>query len=139
MLSARDSFLHFVHDNLVGVVVRNLRRDPDDASLSQLAIGVNIQFIGDDSEVAVSGLLTNIDVIDEKERDCITTVEKLSALLRLGGYTQLVDYTTLSPAGGNVFWDVNAIRFRPVSDDLFFRYSCTLRLEYQTGTNSTLS
>lgn len=133
MLQARDTFLHFVSDSLAPnlIVVRNMRRDPDNPKLSEIqAPAVNIEFIGDDAQVLISSLLCNIDVVSDSERDCIGITEAVRFILLAAGYTPLIDYTTLSPTGGNLYWDVNSVKFRPVRDELFYRYSCTLRLNY---------
>jgi hypothetical protein len=128
--------MHFVSDSLAPnqVVVRNLRRDPDNPKQIEIqSPAVNIEFIGDDPQILVSSILCNVDVVSDLERDCISMTEAVRAVLQAAGYTPLIKYPSLALAGGNLYWDVNSIKFRPVRDELFYRYSCTLRLMYHDG------
>jgi hypothetical protein len=132
--AVRDSFLQFLADNSVTYPVRNLRKDPDNPKLSQIQEGaVNVQFIVDDPSVQVSDVTVNIDVVSTAELTAIDMMRAMWNLLSASAMTPLFDYTVpASPIRqqGNVFWNPEKVRFRPVASDLYFRYSCTLTLSY---------
>lgn len=134
MREARDTFLHFLQDNLPGVIVRNLRRDSDDPSLAELAVNaLNVQFIGDDLQIHISKLMVTMDIIFDEELSAIDCMNKIWGILSPGAYSPLLDYTdptTPVATGSNLYWNQDSIRFRPIVSELTFRYNCTLQLSY---------
>lgn len=136
MRQARDTFLHFLSDNLAaGTVVHNLRLDPNyqDAWLLQMN-AVNVQFLTDSPRARMSDLTVTVDVIADSELDAVTMATNVFLLLSQSGTTPILDYTnqSLPPVslGSNLFWDTEAVRFRPVYGETYFRHSALLTLSY---------
>jgi hypothetical protein len=135
MRQARDTFLHFLADNLPTLTIHNLRHDPNFPSASQLQMeGLNIQFLNDSPRVDVSGLTVTIDATYANELDAVDAMTTVWKLLQLTGYTRLTDYSdpnNLIVHNTNLVWDTTQVRFRPVFSDTYTRFSCLLALSYQ--------
>jgi hypothetical protein len=127
MRSVRDTFLHFLADNLPGVTVRYLRRDLNDPSADNLAVNaLNVQFLN----VELGHIDTHQTVLDTDEA-ALAAMQSAWEILKAGAYTPLLDYTvpaTPVVVGKNVFWDRNKVQFRRLYDDNHCRYTCTLPL-----------
>jgi hypothetical protein len=134
MRAARDSFLHFLSDNLAGLEVRNLRRDPDMPELEFIKPNaVNVKFLDVGLSVHVAPLTASIDIAHDSELSAIDLMKQVWSLLSATGYCAQKDYTDpQNPVAlnSNLFWDTNSVSFRPISGDLFSRYNCTLTLSY---------
>ena len=143
MIQAQDTFLHIIADNLPSLTVHPLRIDhahPENESLQMNA--VNIEFTIADLRVQVSQVYTLIDVINDDEQTARTQALQIAQLLQQGGVAPEMDYSGLAatpptpavPTGRNIFWNPNAVRFRPVnSGDSYFRFNCTLVLNFNNS------
>src|SRR6185437_1838991 len=136
MRNTRDTFLHFLSDNLVGIPVRGVWRSPNvpDGDLIQNN-SVNVTFLDGTFSTHVSKQLCMIDVVNSDELTAIDWTDTLWALLSLRCFTPQLDNTIPSapvPTGSNVMWPMSNIRFTPIKDDYYFRYSCRLALQNQS-------
>jgi hypothetical protein len=127
----RDTFLHYLADNLPALTVKNLRRDvnnPDAIRVTTEAL--NVQFIEDAPNVHIGSITVLMDVISADELTAVDMMNSVWQLLSLAGYTPQLDYSTTPPTqlASNLFWNPNTIKFRPVWDDLYTRYSALLRI-----------
>lgn len=134
MVQVRDTFLHFLADNLTGIEVHPVRKDPNDPSAELLKLNaVNVEFLGFDLAVDVSGQQVVIDVVNDDERTAVTWVSSLFTLLSAAYYTPKLDYNTPSspvPTGTNIMWDRKKVRFRKVGNDNYSHFSCVLDLKF---------
>lgn len=134
MRAVRDTFLHFLADNLSGVKVRGMWRDPNypDAQALEQDV-VNVQFLDDALDPILSTQKVSIQIVASSEFDAISWSESLWKLLSGTFYTPLYDYSdpkNPKPLGSNISWAVNSVRFKPIRDDYYFRYLCILPLNY---------
>ena len=135
MRPCRDTFLHFIADNLGGgISVHAKRCDPNDPAADQLQVNaVNIYFLDIElDQIAVETAV--IDVINNDENTAVDWVTALWTILHAAYFTPLLDYTVPAspvPAGGNVIWDRKKIRFKRISkDDNYCHLSCVLPLRF---------
>lgn len=134
MIDVRDSFLHFLADNLqpiivnglqVSIPVHNVRRDLNTPGNDQLQMeAVNVKFLNTDYSMEVSNLTVSIDVLYSDELQAAGVQDALFTLLKQAAYTPKLDYT--NPAnpvdvGYTVFWEP-AIKFKPIHDMLYIHY-----------------
>lgn len=134
MRACRDTFLHFLADNLTGQTVHPLRRDVDNPSSGTLQNNaVNVQFIKDHPDVHIGSTFVIIDVINDNELQAIANTRDVWNLLSAAAYTPKFDYSSGSPVatGTNVMWDPCRVTFIQVRDDFSFHYSCLLELEHR--------
>ena len=135
MRNVRDSFLRFLADNLQtsNIPVHNVRRDTDNPDANQLQNNaVNVTFLNANLTTTVSQQVVSVDVVANNELSAIDWATTLWRILSGAFMTPCLDYTNSSspvPTGTNVFWNRTSIRFRPVADDFFFRYTATFPLE----------
>jgi hypothetical protein len=132
--SARDTFLHFLADNLTSVTIHPRRRDANDPSADELAENaVNVEFTGVSFGPDISEQQAAIDVIYTDERTAVDTVAQLWNLFQSAYYTPLLNYTTLTPVatGTNLMWDKTAVRFRRVYSGDYTHYTCLLPLKFR--------
>ncbi len=136
MLSqARDTFLHFIADNLpTGTAFHYLHRDPNDPASELLKTNaVNVEFNGMASYNLTDMQYVSIDVVADYDDDAVTWVKNVVDLLRSAYYTPLYNYTVPTapvPVRGNVMWPRAAINFRKIHSDNYSHYSCQLTLEF---------
>lgn len=134
MIAARETFLHYLQDNLAPIAVHNLRRDPDDPDAERvLCPAVNVQFHGDKTTNHVSTVQVYIDVVNESEWDATGVIGQVSALLTARFFTEKFDYS--DPAnpknlGTTLSWNPERVIFRPIWDDNFYRAQCNLTLNH---------
>jgi hypothetical protein len=134
MRPMRDSFLHFLADNLSGVPVHNRRKDPNDPSAYDLREGaVNVEFMSFEGDPHVSVRRVVIDVIHADELTAESWVSSVWNLLKAAFYTTIKDYT--NPAApvtvpGHMMWDRNSVRFRRVFSEHYTHYSCVLPVKF---------
>jgi hypothetical protein len=133
--SVRHTFLHFLADNLVGISVHPVRRDASDPSTEILKINaVNVQFLGLDLDIAVSGQQAVIDVVNEDESTAVDWVSSVFALLSAAYYTPLLSYDDIqspAPLGSNIMWDRHRVRFKKIAlSDNYSHFSCVLDLKF---------
>lgn len=135
MRNVRDSFLHFLADNLTGVPIHPVRRDMNDPKSDKLqGNALNVQFSNTSFGVAQSTQVVNLDILNDNELVVVQWTEQLWRLLSSSFYTPLLDYTDpLNPVstGTNIMWDRNGVRFSPIWDDYYYRYLCPLSLHYK--------
>jgi hypothetical protein len=133
MRALRDTWLHYLADNLPGVKVNPLRRSSTNEGLdTPQANAVNVQFLKDD--LAITGTKTSvlIDILNDDENACLDMVQQVWHLLNVTGSIPKLDYTSGSPTplGNNISWDSTKIQFRYVYSAFYFRYSCLLALTH---------
>lgn len=137
MRSARDTFLHYLSDNLSGLVVNPVRRDSKNPNLSKPKIGaINVNFFNDLLSPHICRLQVSIDALYADEFDAIDAAQRVVKLLQSSAYTPKLDYTdpeTPVPTGTNLYWNPYTITFRQVSSDLYFHYCCTLTISHHNN------
>ena len=142
MINVRDSFLHFLSDNLttttvngatVNILVHNTRRDINVVGSDSNQIdAINVKFLNADFAMEVSTLTASIDVIYSDELQCAAVTEALFTLLRQAAYTPKLDYSDLDnpvDVGYTVFWEP-AIKFKPIQNMLYTHYHARLILNH---------
>lgn len=133
MRALRDTFLHFLADNLSGTKIHPLRRDKNDASLSAPQVNaVNVQFIKDSLGVSVAQTTVSIDILNDDENNCLDTVQAVWNILATVGSIPKLDYSGQSPVatGTSISWNTGNVQFRYVYSDFYYRYSCLLSLTH---------
>jgi len=134
MRAARDTFLHYLADNLPDLSIHNIRVDKTDPKLNEIKINAvnvtlhNADFSGPSS---LSQLLVTVDTIYESELDTMSAAEEISTLLFKAAYAPLMDYSNPSApvqiANERAFWNV-ALGFKVVHAENFFHMSALLHL-----------
>lgn len=123
MRATRDTFLHFLSDNLPSLTVHPIRKDsnrPDGAKLADNA--VNVQFLTIRPRVHIAEQLVSIDVIHEEELTAVDMAESVYELLSSAYYTPKYDYTNPSApllTGQNIMWSKDEVNFIPIDNDPF--------------------
>jgi len=140
MRNVRDSFVHFVADNIaqfsngqtipVVALFRSVA-NPDGEKFKTNS--VNISFVGESLSPTVNTTIVELDVIQSDELTAVDWANSLWQLLSATFYTALKDYSQNPSApvaqGTNIFWNVNSVGFKPIHDDYYFRYNCRLVLQ----------
>lgn len=134
MRIARDTFLHFLADNLSGINVHGIRRDPNDPAAGLLQMeAVNVCFDRVDMGVVLSTIFGKIDVISASELSATDMMQEVWQLLSGRFYTPMLDYTNpTSPVdtGTTLMWKRGGVRFMPVENDSYYNFSCTLPIQF---------
>jgi len=134
MRASRDTFLHYLSDNLPSLTFNNLRVDKQNPKLNEIMVNaVNVTFHNNDfrGPSDLSQILATVDVVYDRELDAVTAAESISQLLFKAAYAPLMDYTNPSApvqiANERVFWNV-ALGFKVVHAENFFHMSALLHL-----------
>jgi len=134
MRAVRDTFLHFLADNLTGVTVHPVRREIDRPDSDRLQMNaVNVQFLNIEPRVHVASQMVSIDVINDNELTALDWVSKVWEILNKAFYTPKYDYTVpASPVatGDNIMWEPDGVGFRKVTNDYYAHFSCFLELKH---------
>lgn len=133
MREVRDTFLHYVADNLEGLEVHPLIRTPVDQSLDALKMNcINVSFEDLNLNSDISEYYVVIDVIYDDEMTAVDAVAALWRVLR-GCMTPLVSYVDPSlQVQGNVCWERSDIRFLRVVNDSYIHFSCVMPLRFHS-------
>jgi len=129
----RDSFLHFVADNLPAASVHPLRFDSARPQYNSLQIGrINIAFHDATySTMYPTCQFATLDILHTAELDALDLEESLVALLQLGGSTELTDYSGSTPvqvSNSLIYWNPLQIKFRTVASVDYFHRSAVIEL-----------
>lgn len=139
----RDSFLHFLYDNLSpGITVHPIRRDPDAVGKDTYEIdAVNVSFRNQDFETHTTTQQIIIDVIYSDELEAEDTVKAVWDLLSARFFTPLYDYTNPShpvAQGTNIFWKPRAVKFKLIVNDFYIQFQCNLSVQYNLKTSYSI-
>ena len=133
MRATRDTFLHFIADNLTQYTVWAVRKSSTDPSRGKLKENaINVQFLTSRPHVHIASQLVSIDVIHAEELTAVDMTQAVWELLSSAFYTPKYDYT--NPAaptltGQNIYWEKDSVIFRPIDNDPhFMRFNCTMEL-----------
>ncbi len=137
MVRCRDSFLHFISDNLPdGAVLHAIRRDPnvrDADTLATNAVNVSFYNLSAGAGTALCSQQAVIDVINDDENTAVDWVGALVDVLRASFYTPLQDYAdsanTVS-TGTNITWDRKRVTFKHIAASTYSHFSCLLSLKF---------
>lgn len=139
MIRIRDSFLHFLNDNLpADITLHPLRRDPNNRAADALSMNaVNVSFLNltAGNETVLGAQQVVIDVVGDDENIVVDWVGILFDLLRSSFYAPLYDYNNLAtPAatGTNLMWDRRRITFKKITSESYSHYSALLSLKFTT-------
>jgi hypothetical protein len=136
MSQVKDTFLHFIADNLTAITVHPIRRDPNDPGADLLqSNAINIQFLDTSPQVSVSVQRVVVDVLNDDENTCSDWVDAIWTILSSAFYTPLYDYTVPSApvaVGSNVFWNSTTTKFTRIVSTVYSHYSCVLDLQFHS-------
>lgn len=134
MRAARDTFLHYLSDNLSSLTIHNLRVDKADPKQNEIRLNaVNVTFHNSDFSGPgdLSQTLVTVDVIYDNELTALDAAEDISQLLFTAAFAPLMDYTVPSApvqiSNERLFWNL-AMRFKPVHAENFYHMSALLHL-----------
>lgn len=129
----RDTFLHFLADNLTGATIHPVRASKDQPQYNSLQVGsINITF--HDATYSVRAPTTQfltMDILHDDELLALDLEESLIVLLQTGAQALLLDYSGTTPvqvSNSKVFWNVDTIKFRTVASVDYFHRSSVLEL-----------
>lgn len=130
----RDTFLHFLADNLAGAAtIHPVRSSKDKPQYNSLQLGsINVTF--HDATYSTrepTSQFVSLDILHDDELDALDVEESTVALLQLGGMTPLMDYSGDTPvqvSNSQVFWGATHIKFRTVQSTDYFHRSAVLEL-----------
>lgn len=132
MRNVRDSFVHYLADNLPHPV-HVLRADSKDPSASRLQLNtINVDFIDLSPSFGNATIRVALDVLNDDENTAIDMVQSIWDLFKTSFYTSVVDYS--DPAhpelSARIWWEQGQTRFTRVATDRYCHYSCNLTLRY---------
>lgn len=132
MTHVRNTFLHFLNDNLSSSYpLHVVRVDPSDPSAAVLKMdAVNVEFLDLGYEANMFHQPVAIDVVFDDESTAMAAMTDLWRLFRAAFYTTLYDYSTPSTPvslGRSVVWD-KKVKFVKVSETSYCHYSAMLTL-----------
>jgi hypothetical protein len=134
LFQVRDTFLHFLADNLNGVEVHHVVKDPNDPSSDMLKMNcVNVTFLGVGLTNTINVQDVSVDVVADSAEDAVSWMLAVWGLLKAAFYTPLRDYTDYQnpvSCGSNLMWE-RQVNFRPVSVDNYSHYSAIIGLKFQ--------
>lgn len=134
MRKIRDTFLHFLHDNILSVSINPVRFDTSDPSASLLKIdALNVTFLDYRTSNGSGSSRVSLDVVYSSENEAVDVIETLQEFLSLSFNTPLIDYTDPEApvvVGGNIYWDIEGIRFMRVASNQYSHYVCILVLRH---------
>lgn len=136
MRDTRDTFLHYLKDNLdPSIPVHNVRRDPNNPSAESIRTNsINVQFLGVSPSQTTGTTQVEIAVCHDTEITCLSWVKSLFDILCAQYMAPKFDYTDPSnpvATGTNIFWRVQDVVFRPINREHYFDYRCTLTLTHK--------
>lgn len=134
MRKIRETFLHFLADNLPTVPIHPVRFDPTDPSSGITQIdATNVTFLDYTTSNGSGSTRVALDIVFSSESAAMDAIETMQSVLSLGCYAPILDYAdTDAPveSGGNIYWDVSGIRFMRVASDQYSHYVCILILRH---------
>jgi hypothetical protein len=138
MTPIRDTFLHYLADNLPSLTIHPLRADPNDPTAGIFAMNaVNIRFANANFGVSICTQHVNIDICYDSELDAVNAMNSVWTVLGAAFSCPLLDYT--DPAHpvqlntNNIYWDALGVKFRSVRSDFYSHYTCSLKLLAHLG------
>ena len=139
MQDCRDTFLQYLADNLQGFTVHPVRQDPahpEDSLVHMNAL--NVQFLNSYFSVVVSRQYVALDVCADDERTALRYAAAVASLLQLSASIPknhtAADGVTVTPTGGFIYWNPNAVNFKTVeTGGTCVRLNCLLVLSHNTS------
>lgn len=135
MRATHDTFLHLLSDNLdPSIPVHAVRVDPNNPGAGEMETNaVNVQFLTMDYDIHIGVIQVSIDVLHEDQLTAMSFTKSVWDILSAAFYTQKYDYSSGSAVAvspkTNLYWKT-AIKFRPIKNDFYFHYNCTLALHH---------
>jgi hypothetical protein len=138
MQDCRDTFLQYLADNLQDITVHAVRQDkarPANALVQMNAL--NVQYLNSYFSVIVSRQYVALDVCADDERTALSYADAVADLLQLSGSIPKNHYAsdgTITPTGGFLYWNPNAVNFKTVeTGGECVRLNCLLVLSHNTS------
>lgn len=133
-IQVRDTFTHFLADNLTGINVHQCRRDINNPNQDDLEMNtVNLSFINTDFDRHINVQHVVIDIIHDDERTAFDWTQQVWTLLSKAFMTPVFDYTNPSSPvqqNSNIFWTTSA-KFRPVKGiGFYYHFTCFMKLSF---------
>jgi hypothetical protein len=133
MLTATDSFLQYLDENLDGVPVHWLRIDPNDENSDAMQMdALNVRFLGFWQDGTTEDCLVSLDLLSTNERTALGWLAEVRDLLVAVQFAPEWDYVSnpLNPqqTSRGISWDGNKIRFLSVRvprGQRYVHYNCT--------------
>jgi hypothetical protein len=138
MIQVRDTFLHYLADNLPSLKVHPIRSDPNDPASAVFEMNaVSVTFGNMDFGVLTSIQHVSIDICYDTESAAVATMQSVWTALGAAFFCPLLDYTDTAapvPVGtNNIYWDRLGVKFRRVRSDYYCHYTCSLKLTAHLG------
>lgn len=136
MQEVRDTFLHYLADNLPGLNVHPIRQDvnfPDSAFPELDAVNVTFRSLGGDGSIGKQAVV--IDLVYQDERQLVAAYVLVRDVLRGSFYTPAFSYAVpASPValGFNIAWGRNISFTQVAFDGHSCRYSAQFSLTFYT-------
>lgn len=128
---ARDTFLHVLADNLVGIKVHPLRKSAIKEEGIPQVNAVNVCFHDfDNSPNRESVVMVSIDIIYDDELTAGDIADQVARLLHTAAFTPKLNYSDPDnpvTTGTNISWD-SKVAFISVETDRYSHYSATVNL-----------
>lgn len=126
MLSAFDSFIRYLADNLLTVPVHWRRHTPSDENASLLKLNyLNVQNLGFFEDDSLEYCLVSLDLLGDDERVVTGQLKEIRDLLIAEQIIPELDYSNPGsplPVNGSVSWEGRRIRFLNVRTPKGSRY-----------------
>ena len=135
MRNARDSFLHYLADNL-SFDVHALMADANSPASSRLQLNtLNVDFLDISPSFGNATIRVVLDVLHDDENAALDMIQGIWDLFKQAFYTPILDYSDPAhPATAAwLYWDQGQTRFTRVATDRYCHYTCTLTLRYMQG------
>lgn len=135
MRQTRDSFLHLFIDNIVGVPVKNVRRDVNNPAAALYQVNaLNIKFLDEMPGTNIGCTTVELAVINEDELTALDWVNKVYIILNAAYLMQKMDYTNpttpVAVGQSQIWWDYK-LSFKPVYSEMYYDYRCQLDLYHK--------
>lgn len=129
-----DSFLMLLSNELTGIPIHHLVNSPDypdSGLLKQNAL--NVSFLTTIFHPHINQTMVSLDVLNEDQYTAISWLEQIQNLLSKRYFTEQKNWTTPSAPtniDGNIYWEKDAIVFRPIPVSQYSQYNCSFFLKY---------
>lgn len=136
MRQTRDTFLHFLSDNLASssITVNNVRLDLNVPGSEKYKMNaVNVKFLDVNPLDTIGDTMVEISITNDNELTALTWVKKVVDILTSAYFTPKLDYTNPSSptaVGTNIYWDFS-LRFRPIYNEHYCDFRCVLTLRHR--------
>jgi hypothetical protein len=135
MRYAKDTFLHFLADNLTGITIHPVRNDPSDPKSGVPALNaISVTFMNVDPDTQLAAQHVAVDIIADTEAQADLILNACWLVLGASFSTPLLDYSNPAapvPKGSNkLYWERDRVKFRRVLSDFYCHYTASIKLKF---------